>query len=279
MTIPELVGEARRRGIAFLSITDHDSIECQESIEAWANRQGLRYLSGLELNISFSHPDYRNGKEISLDLLAYGYDYRNEALTKKIEELRRYRKHRAELILERVNEELAREGRPLLTAQDLEAIEETVDGAFGRPHIANYMVTKGLVTNRQEAFDRYLVRCDVPKMPVSLEEAAALVHEAGGRVVLAHPNDPNGTSLALLSADLREQLAVIQEKMLPLLDGVECWHPRHTGKTIVAYLDFARGHRLLVTGGSDCHQQPIIMGTVPVPAYVASQFGIDLAGG
>ncbi len=67
---------------------------------------------------------------------------------------------------------------------------------MGRPHIAAYMIEKGIVSNRQEAFDRYLVRCDVPKMSLSLEEASQLVRAAGGRVVLAHPNDPNGTSLA-----------------------------------------------------------------------------------
>ncbi|MBI2329650.1 MAG: hypothetical protein HYU85_08500 [Chloroflexi bacterium] len=44
--------------------------------------------------------------------------------------------------------------------------EESVDGAFGRPHIANYLVEKGLVRDKQEAFDKYLVKCDVPKYPL-----------------------------------------------------------------------------------------------------------------
>ncbi len=34
----------------------------------------------------------------------------------------------------------------------------------------------------------------------------------------------------------------------------------------------------MVTGGSDCHQQPVIMGTLDIPAYVAEQFDLDLAG-
>jgi len=29
---------------------------------------------------------------------------------------------------------------------------------------------------------------------------------------------------------------------------------------------------LLMTGGSDCHQKPIIMGTLDIPDYVAEQF-------
>jgi hypothetical protein len=275
MTVPELIAEARRRGIRVLSITDHDSIECQESVEALAGREGIHFITGLELNVSFSHQRYRDGKPVSLDLLAYGFDYTHPGLLGKILELKRYRKHRAELILERINVEFKKEGRAPFTPEDLRAIEETVDGAFGRPHIANYMVARGMVAGRQEAFDRYLTRCDVPKMPVSLEEASVLVHEAGGRVALAHPNDPNGTSLAALSTDVSEQIAIIREKMLPMLDGVECWHPRHGNHTVSAYVDFAGREGLLMTGGSDCHQQPVIMGTVSIPEYVLEQFGID----
>ena len=37
----------------------------------------------------------------------------------------------------------------------------------------------------------------------------------------------------------------------------------------------AKDKGLMVTGGSDCHQQPVIMGTMPVPVYVVEQFGID----
>ena len=96
------------------------------------------------------------------------------------------------------------------------------------------MVEKGIVANKQEAFDKYLAKCNVPKMPLSLSEASTLIRGAGGKLMMAHPNDPNGTSLV-----------------------------------------FAKEKGLMVTGGSDCHQQPVIMGTVPVPIYVVDQFGID----
>ena len=74
-------------------------------------------------------------------------------------------------------------------------IEESVDGVLGRPHIADYLVKKGIVKARQEAFDKYLVKCDVPKFPLYLDEASKLIRDAGGKLVLAHPNDPHGTSL------------------------------------------------------------------------------------
>ena len=92
--------------------------------------------------------------------------------------------------------------------------------------------------------------------------------------MLAHPNDPNGTSLVSLTPSLDEQHKIIKEAMMPHIDGIECFHSRHDQHTIDSYLSFAREEGLMVTGGSDCHQQPIIMGTVDVPPYVAQQFNL-----
>jgi predicted metal-dependent phosphoesterase TrpH len=272
MTIPEIFEEAHRRGIKLISISDHDSIDCQETAQALASEYDIKYITGVELNISFSHPRYRNSKPVSLDMLGYQYDIHNQALIKKLKQVREYRRKRAEQILEKVNDELAKEHLKPFTHQDLEAIEETVDGAFGRPHIANYMVKKGIVSNKQKAFDKYLVKCNVPKMPVSLEEASSLIRGAGGKLIHAHPSDPNGTSLVSLTPSIQEQHKIIKESMLPWLDGIECWHTRHNPETISAHLAFAKKEGLLVTGGSDCHQQPVIMGTLDIPAYVAEQF-------
>ncbi len=273
MTLSEIFEEAYRRKIGLIAITDHDSIECQESAEALAMQYGIHFITGVELNISFSHPGYKDSKPVSLDVLGYQYDFNNNALRQKLEQVRQYRKIRAERILENINQELAGEHLEKFTQEDMKAIEETVDGAFGRPHIANYMVKKGIVATKQEAFDRYLVKCNVPKMPVTLEEASVLVRGAGGKLMLAHPNDPNGTSLVSLTASIEEQHHIIKDAMFPFLDGIECWHSRHDQDTAAAYVEFAIKEGLMITGGSDCHQQPIIMGTVDVPSYVAKQFG------
>jgi len=117
-----------------------------------------------------------------------------------------------------------------------------------------------------------LVTCDVPKYPLSLEEASALIRKAGGLLVLAHPNDPNGTSLVKATENLVEQSRIIEEHMLSDIDGIECWHSRHDEETATHYREFCQAHSLIATGGSDCHQKPIIMGTVDVPHWVASQF-------
>ncbi|MCF8144375.1 MAG: PHP domain-containing protein [Deltaproteobacteria bacterium] len=274
LTLPEIFKEAHSRGIGLISITDHDNIACQETARSLASHYGMDYLSGVELNISFSHPDYKSGKAVSLDVLGYDYDIHDSPLINKIGELIAYRRRRAEEILNKINLEFIKRGLVPFTQKDLLAIEETVDGAFGRPHIANYMVRKGMVATRQEAFDNYLVACNVPKMPLSLEEASRLIRGAGGKLMLAHGNDPNGTSLMGLTTSIQEQCRIIREAMVPFLDGLECWHSRLSAESTSAYIELAREEGLMVTGGSDCHQDPIIMGTVDVPGYVAEQFGI-----
>lgn len=274
MTLADIFEEAHRRHIGVISITDHDNIACQENAANLAARHQMTYLSGVELNVRFSHPDYKNGKSVSLDLLGYGFNPKDVSLTEKLNDMRAYRQVRARKILEKINEAFKKEGINRFTDNDLDAIENSVDGSFGRPHIAAYMVRKGIVKDKQEAFDRFLVTCDVPKMSVSMDEASQLIRGAGGKVVLAHPNDPNGTSLVALTPSIENQLEIIGSTMRPFIDGVECWHSRHTPETTRAYQAFARSAGLIMTGGSDCHQDPILMGSVPVPSYFYEPFDV-----
>jgi predicted metal-dependent phosphoesterase TrpH len=267
-----IFAEAHKRHIDLISITDHDSIDAQERAVELARSYGITYLTGVEMNVIFAHTDYKGGKSVSLDVLGYQYDIHYPPLVEKLEALRDYRKQRAEQILENLNRAFVTEGLPEFTARDLEAIEATVDGALGRPHIADYLIKRGIVTTKQEAFDRYLVQCDVPKMPVSLKGVSELIRGAGGKIMLAHPNDPNGTSLITLTSLLKEQLRIIRDTMVDYIDGVECWHSRHDKETTEAYVAFAQEMGLMVSGGSDCHQDPVLMGEVDIPAYVGEQF-------
>lgn len=272
LTVPEIFREAKARNIGFMAITDHDSISCQIKASETAKKTGIRYISGVELNVTFSHPNFNEGKAVSLDFLGYQFNSEDKALLNKLKLIAKYREERAAKILDNLNAVFQKEHIPALTKDDLRQIEESVDGVLGRPHIADYLVKKGIVKTRQEAFDKYLVKCDVPKFPLYLDEASKLVRGAGGKLVLAHPNDPHGTSLATLTKELAEQTRIIEEKMRPFIDGVECWHSRHTQETAVHYATFAKVLGLIMTGGSDCHQKPIMMGTVAVPDWVADQF-------
>lgn len=271
-TIREIIKEAKLRNIGFISITDHDSIECQETAMKTVPIAGMKYISGVELNVTFSHPKYHGGKATSLDFLGYQFDVENEVLKNKLQQMARYREERAAKIMKNLNAEFEKEGVELLKRTDFDVLQSSVDGVLGRPHIADYLVKKGIVRNRQEAFNKYLVKCDVPKHPLYLEEASKLVRDAGGKLVLSHPNDPHGTSLAVLTNSLPEQTKIVEESMLTLIDGVECWHSRNDPGTTNHYRRFAKQHGLIMTGGSDCHQKPILMGTVRVPAYVVNQF-------
>jgi len=268
LSVEEVFNEARKRNIDLMSITDHDSIEAQERAITLAREYSINYTTGVELNVTFQHFD----KAHSLDFLGYQYDINNQELNNKLQLIREHRAVRARQILEKLNAEFDKENIERFNDQDLRNIQDSVDGAFGRPHIADYLIKKGIVRDRQEAFDKYLVKCDVPKYPLSLAEASRLIRNAAGILVLAHPNDPNGTSLVTITPDLNEQAEIIEKYMLNYIDGIECWHPRHDAKTTEHYIAFAKRHGLLMTGGTDCHQNPIIMGTVDTPDWVAAQF-------
>lgn len=268
LTMEEVFSQAKKRNIDFMSVTDHDSIEYQPQAIALASAHKIDYITGVELNVTFPYTD----KSISLDFLGYGFDHNNPALKQKLQLLKERREIRARQIMDNLNAEFQKEGLPSLTDEDMEKMQAGVDGVLSRPHIADYLINKGVVANRQEAFDKYLVRCDVPKYPLSLAEASTLVREAGGRLVLAHPNDPHGTSLITLTTELAEQTKIVTEQMLDYIDGIECWHYRNDAATTSHYIGFCRRNGLFMTGGSDCHQKPVVMGTVDVPDFVSGQF-------
>jgi predicted metal-dependent phosphoesterase TrpH len=275
LTVDEIIKEAKARNIGLISITDHDSIGCQEKAAALAKKNGIYYVTGVELGVTFSHPTYNGDRPIALDLLGYQFDAKNEALNDKLRLMAEKREDRAAKVLDNINAEFEKEGIEKLTKNDFSEIQASAEGTLGRPHIANYLIKKRIVGTVEEAFDRYLKKCDVPKFPVSVEEASRLVRNAGGIVVLAHPNDPHGISLAKLTKSLAEQTEIIEESMLKHIDGVECWHSRNDDLTTNHYIKFAEEHGLIMTGGSDCHQKPeIIMGTVKIPEYVTEQFGL-----
>jgi len=269
LPIEQVFQEAKNRDIDLMSTTDHDSIDCQAKAISLARELGISYITGVELNVTFYYPD--EDKAVSLDFLGYGYDIGNQELKIKLQLIKEHRETRARQILERLNVEFDKEGIDRFTEQDLKNIQASVDGVFGRPHIANYLIQKGIVRNKQEAFDKYLVKCDVPKYLLSLAEASRLIRNAGGMLVHAHPNDPNGTSLVSITPDLAEQTKVIEKYMLEYIDGVECWHSRQDIKTTVHYIEFCQRCGLIMTGGSDCHQSPILMGTLDIPDWVAAQ--------
>jgi predicted metal-dependent phosphoesterase TrpH len=130
--------------------------------------------------------------------------------------------------------------------------------APGRPHVARALVQAGLCGSLDEAFERFLKKnrpAWVPKYKMSAIEAIQLIHRAHGVAVLAHPG-------------LNHSDQVIPAIVEAGLDGIECFHTKHSTSTTERYLEMADQYKLLVTGGSDCHgvnKGRPLLGTVRVP--------------
>jgi predicted metal-dependent phosphoesterase TrpH len=122
------------------------------------------------------------------------------------------------------------------------------------------MVRAGLVTDFDEAFERYLgahAPAYVPRPAFSPGEAIQLIHAADGVSVLAHPGSqmPDGVIERLCGSGLR---------------GIEVWHPQHGAATVRRYQALAQRLGLLTTGGSDFHgeHRSVDLGELPVPISV-----------
>ena len=279
LSVEDVFRVAKNRNVKLMSITDHDSIDCQKKAINLSKKMDIAYITGVELNVTFNlleteEKPISEVKPISLDFLGYQFDIEDKTLKNKLQLIKKHRESRAIQILEKLNFEFEKDGIERFTEEDLQNIQDDVDGVFGRPHIANYLVKKGIVKSKQEAFDKYLVKCNVEKYPLTITEASNLIRCAGGILVIAHPNDPNGTSLIKVSKDLLEQEKIIKEHIIEYIDGIECWHSRHDEKTTNHFIKFAKKNGLIMTGGSDCHQKPILLGTLDLPGWVAGQFGL-----
>ena len=145
LSVEEVIAEARRRNIGFMAVTDHDSVMAQEKAMALTKEYGISYLTGVELNVTFQPSQ---GKSVSLDFLGYNFDITNKPLLEKLRLMRSHREQRAQEILEKINAEFKKEGLARFTGQDMQNIRDSVDGAFGRPHIAAYLVKKGIPAKR-----------------------------------------------------------------------------------------------------------------------------------
>jgi 3',5'-nucleoside bisphosphate phosphatase len=84
--------------------------------------------------------------------------------------------------------------------------------------------------------------------PMTVPQAIALIHGAGGATVLAHP----GRRVGRIPLDR----AALAELSAQGLDGVEVEHPAHTPEQRATYAGIARDLDLVATGGSDWHGRP-----------------------
>jgi predicted metal-dependent phosphoesterase TrpH len=227
-TPEELAGHGARLGFSALALTDHDTVEGCPRMEAACAAAGMAFIPGAELTAELDNTE--------LHVLGYFLDTHNQKLLSEIAKFQAVRQSRIHEMVARINAL----GVPL----KVESVFELANcKSPGRPHVARAMAKAGLVSNLDEAFDRFLKKnrpAWVPKKKVSALEAIELVHQAGGLAVMAHPglNRTDEVIPALVDAGL---------------DGIECFHTKHSTATAERYLEIAEKFNLLVTGGSDCH--------------------------
>jgi 3',5'-nucleoside bisphosphate phosphatase len=239
----ELVAQAQRTQLQVLALTDHDTVEgCAPTARA-CEAARIEFIAGTELTAE------QGGHEIHI--LGYAMDVSHVRLLHEIGKFQLVRQQRIREMVQRLNEI-----KVPIQAEEVFALANC--RAPGRPHVARALVQAGLVGSLDEAFERFLKKnrpAWVPKFKMSAADAIALVHEAGGVAVMAHPG-------------LNRSDEVIPPMVESGLDGIECFHTKHSPSQSEHYQQIAARFGLLVTGGSDCHGmskgRPLI-GSVRLP--------------
>lgn len=234
----EILALARDTGLGAIAITDHDTTEGVRA--ALAERAAAPLIiPGIEL--SAEDRDTVTGQRIDVHMLGYFLDADDADLQAHLSRFREDRLIRAQRIVERFDEL----GMPISWDHVVEIAESGgKGGTIGRPHVARALVDAGYVATVREAFERFLYTggpAYIPRQRISPEEAIALIHDAHGAAVLAHPG--------ALPAPL-----VMIKRLVPAgLDGVEVYHPKNSFNLRLDLRGVARQLELVVTGGSDFH--------------------------
>jgi len=234
----DLVLAAAAAGLSVVALTDHDTTAGWAPARA-ALPDGLTLVPGAELSCRW-YPDGPAAPGVGLHLLAYLFDPGHDALRTELARVRDARAHRAERMIE------------LMRADGIDVTWDEVrthaaGGTVGRPHLAQALVRRGLVGTVAEAFaPRWLGRrYRLPKDDIDVFRALALVRDAGGVPVFAHPRAsrrgptvPDSLIVDLAAAGLY---------------GLEADHEDHAPPERDQIRALAGELGLVVTGASDFH--------------------------
>ena len=238
-TPSEIVAHAVKLKLKAIAITDHDTLAGSSEALNSSIPTALEFLTGVEISAA-PPPFYHHAG--SFHLLGYSITLANSELNQTLEKLQLARKNRNPAIINRLNEL----GIPISLD---EVREEAGDVQLGRPHIAQMMIRKGVVSSIDEAFDQFLGTdkpAYVDKYRVKCSKAIKAIRGAGGIPVLAHPS--------LLEYESENQLDDIIGQLKQMgIQGVEVYYTLHTADQIRLFAELAQRHDLLMTGGTDFH--------------------------
>ncbi len=236
MTPSELVKEAAAVGLRAIAVADHDNVDgIPEALKAGASR-AVEIVTAVELSVIWEDLE-------DIHLLGYDFNPFNDRLQDALVEFRAFRASRNRRILEKVNERLRKQGQSTIVIDNVNA---AAGGTIGRPHIGRALMDAGHVRDMDQAFEDYLVPCNVAKRYFPISDAIELIHDAGGCAVLAHPH--------FIRVDGQRMQAILDTFQIMGLDGLEAYAGGADNQTVDRFITLARRRQMVVTGGSDFHQ-------------------------
>lgn len=228
----EVVRKAKEAGLTAVAITDHDTVSGAVEAQEEGERIGIAVVPGVELSTVWDGVD--------IHVLAYYTNNKDELWLERLASIAGAREKRNELILDK----LQRLGFGI-TMDDVRsaAAGKGKGGTIGRPHFAEALIRKGVVSSINEAFERFLgssaaAYVQVPR--VHPLDALAWIREAGGVSVIAHPG--------LYGRD-----DLVEELIRGGAMGIETVHSDHGEAEEQRYGELAKRHGLIATAGSDFH--------------------------
>lgn len=229
----ELVTEAKAAGLHTLGLTDHDTVAGWPDAVRAATQVGIQLVRGMEVSCRY--------QGVSVHILCYLHNPEGAQITEATARIRDLRLSRTRRIVDLLAADF-----PITWADVTAHVDPTT--TVGRPHVADALVTLGIVRTRGEAFETLLHRDSpyyVPMPVMSPVDAISMIHEAGGVAVFAHPGAVQ-RGRVVTDAGMKDIIAAG-------LDGIEVHHRDNPLAARAQLTRFAEDHGLIITGSSDYH--------------------------
>ena len=234
LTPEALAARAVANGVELWSLTDHDEIGGQHRALQAAQSLGLRYLTGVEISVTFAGE--------TVHIVGLGIDIDNAQLKQGLRKTRGGRDLRAQ----EMADQLARVG----IAGAYEGALKYVGNPelISRTHFARFMVETGVCKDTSDVFRKYLTEGKpgfVQHRWAGLGDAVHWITEAGGMAIVAHP--------ARSAFSPTQEYALFTEFQSHGGQGVEVVTGTHTAAEYIEYADLAKELGLCASRGSDFH--------------------------
>ena len=247
LTPEELAARAKANGVELWALTDHDEIGGQHRAAAAARAQGMAYLTGVEISVTFA--------DTTVHIVGLGFDPDNAQLARGLAATRDGRGERAKDMAN----QLAQVGIRGAYEGALQFVGNPA--LISRTHFARFLVETGVCKETSEVFRKYLTEGKpgyVPHRWAALGDAVRWITEAGGMAVIAHP--------ARYKFSANEEYALFSEFKHHGGRGVEVVTGSHTPSEYPVYAAMAQEFGMAASRGSDFHspdESHTDLGTLP----------------